>query len=869
MSVTEVICLTTAVVFTALALVSFIRGIARIISTVNVGAPLPGRTRPVGRRLWLVFSKVISHHDFRGRRTVRVAHWLVMVSFPLLFLTLISGYGQLLNPRFALPLIGHFLPWEWLVEAISWLSFAAILVLIGVRTRAGRGHAEEAADTTGRSRLHRFLGSSWAQARFVEGVILVVVCCVLLLRGLEYAVADDSWWHYPTTAWIGALALKHWSLAGVANAIPVVATIKIVVSMLWMTVVGLVVNMGVAWHRFIALVNIYARRELSGQKALGNLRPLYVGEKPLADADPTELVEARLGVGTTADLTWKTRLDLLSCTECGRCQELCPAWLSGKPLSPKLFNLALRDHAVASSAFVLGANVSPGQSEDEAVAAVKRYRSELLPHSADTLGALRAAQITGTDGVAISAGELVGNVISPETLWACTTCGACVEQCPADLEILDNVIDIRRHETLMKSAFPADLQVPLRNLERRANPFGIGGQKRLEWAAGLPFKVPVVGKEVTDASEVDYLFWVGCAGAFDDRAKKTTRAVAELLHAAAVKFAVLGSGESCTGDPARRAGNELLFQTLARGAIDRLQAAKAQKIVVTCAHCFNTIRNEYPDLGGNFTVIHHSELLAELVETGRLRPVDSEDDQAVTYHDPCYLGRHNGVYQPPRELLTQMGIRQLEMGRNRDRALCCGAGGGHAFMQDNSTTRIADLRVREAGETGAKTVATACPFCSTMLSSAAGAQHLEIKDIALILRERVQVETTAPEAEAPAESTVTAADEAKDATAAAPPAADEVETTQDTAEDWAEDTDDWDAFFEDDATRTETADETVAASSGKTSPEKSRNTNAGKKPTDNTGKNTESPENLDNAQSTAQIDIDIDSEDDWDSFFAD
>ena len=298
----------------------------------------------------------------------------------------------------------------------------------------------------------------------------------------------------------------------------------------------------------------------------------------------------------------------------------------------------------------------------------------------------------------------------------------------------------------MEGAFPRELGRAFRGMESKANPYNQPARKRMDWAKKLDFDIPVVGEDIEDASEVDYLFWVGCAGAYDDTAKKTSAAVAELLHTAGVSFAVLGSGESCTGDPARRAGNEALFQMLAAQAIDTLKEAKPQKIVVSCAHCFNTIAGEYPELGGTFDVVHHTQLLNRLVRDGLLTPVaptsaastgaDSTDEAGaqsagsapsvgaplkVTYHDACFLGRHNRVYEPPRELVGSLpNVELVEMPRNRDRAMCCGAGGAHAWFEETRGTRIADARIVEAASTGADVVATACPFCSQMLGSASG-----------------------------------------------------------------------------------------------------------------------------------------------------
>ena len=865
MSAVQIVCVVIVVIATTIGIAVFARACCTIGARMAVGrATAPERLRPVGRRLALTLGALVGHTAFKGRPFIKAAHWLVMVSFPLLFLTLVAGYGQVLGgPDFALPLIGHAAWWAWVVELIAWLSTFGIVGLTILRwrlTRAGRAAPPYAPDSDGgkRPRTSRFAGSTSAQAKFVEATIIGVVACVLALRMLEHAhlaASSDpaqralaSWTHFPLTAWTGPL-LAPASAGALANAILVVATIKVVLSMTWFVVVGLQPSMGVAWHRFLAILNVYARREVDGSKALGPLQPLMVGDEPLTEAtmdtleeameaaDSGEGPEVRLGVGRIEDFTWKGLLDFSTCTECGRCQDLCPAWNTGKPLSPKLFVMALRDHHAAAAPYLRAASalgVEPDDVTEEMVASrptsgglvgkalgmhdglARETNLGLEPgtaHTGDVLGALLAAKAAPTEtGVATRPAPLAGEVIPADVLWACTTCGACVDQCPVDIEHVDHVVDVRRQQVLMESAFPKELGGMFRKMESKGNPWGLPARKRMDWAKNLDFEVPVIGDDVESAADVDYLFWVGCAGAYEDRAKKTTRAVAELLHTAGVSFAVLGDAETCTGDPARRAGNEILYQMLAAQNVETLGEVGAQRIVVTCAHCFNTISREYPQIGGRYEVVHYTQLLNRLVREGRLRPAPpqaaggstapdtssasvppsasaalatpapatgqdggsptedaptsstkaaepqaeapatpSGEEEAgkaaggpviptVTYHDACYLGRHNQVYSPPRELLEATGATTVEMPRSRERGFCCGGGGARAFMEETIGTRIAVERSREAIGTGAQVIATACPFCTTMLSDGVASEGADVRvtDVATLMLEAVR-----------------------------------------------------------------------------------------------------------------------------------
>ena len=514
--------------------------------------------------------------------------------------------------------------------------------------------------------------------------------------------------------------------------------LKIIISFAWMITISLQPTMGVAWHRFLAFFNIFFRRHAEGRTALGGLAPMMQNGQPINFEDLEDMDEDTvLGVGQVEDFSWKGLLDFSTCTECGRCQSQCPAWNTEKPLSPKLLITAMRDHAYAKAPYVQAAEGD---------------REALLEGNAALKLEVERPLVGDTGDDWFYNPDSGAAVIDSEVLWNCTSCGACVQQCPVDIEHVDHIIDMRRYAVLVESNFPSELNGLFKGLENKGNPWNMSPKARMDWAKDLPFDVKVVGEDVESLDEVDWLFWVGCAGAYEDRAKKTTRAVAELLDMAGVSFAVLGNGETCTGDPARRAGNEFVFQGLATQNAETFKETKVKKVVSTCAHCFNTLKNEYAAFGVELEVVHHTQLLNRLVREKKLVPVASNgtsDKRSVTYHDPCYIGRHNGVYAPPRELLAVIPDATLtEMPRNSERSFCCGAGGARMWMEENTGERINLNRTKEAVATGADQIAVGCPFCRVMLSDGLTAQQaageareeVEVLDIAQMLLASVKGE---------------------------------------------------------------------------------------------------------------------------------
>ncbi|MDZ5661062.1 (Fe-S)-binding protein [Nocardioides sp. S-58] len=729
-----------AMTFAAMAIL--VPATRRMLGVIRAGQPAPGRTgNPVGRSTTML-KETFLHTRMLQRPWIGVMHWFVYAAFLFLSTAVGAAYFQLFEPSFAWPLIGHWYPYEWFSELIGLLSTVGIVFLILVRQRhhprsEGRGS--------------RFFGSNFWQAYFVEALALLEGAAILFVRAAEWKLDEDAGRsHYPISSWIGDAFYPN-SVGALENTIYAIAAFKIVLAMIWLMVIARNLTMGIAWHRFTAWPNIWFKREDDGSTAIGAMKPLTSEGKPVTLDDIDDLdEESVLGAGKLEDFSWKGILDFTTCTECGRCQSQCPAWNTEKPLSPKLLITALRDHAYAK------ADGDPAHTERQLVG---------VGSKGETAGA-------GTDVI-----DYFYNphdapfVIDEDVLWNCTSCGACVQQCPVDIEHVDHIMDMRRYQLLVESNFPAELNQLFKGLENKGNPWNMSATARMDWAKGLEFDVPVVGEDLESLESVDWLFWVGCAGAYEDRAKKTTRAVAELLDIAGISFGVLGNGETCTGDPARRAGNEFVFQGLAQQNVETFKEYKVKKVVSTCAHCFNTLKNEYKDFGIELEVVHHTQLLNRLVREGKLTPVKDGAGAAkrsITYHDPCYVGRHNQVYSPPRELLQVLpGAEYVEMERSAERSFCCGAGGARMWMEENLGERINVNRTREAVGTGADQIAVGCPFCRVMLSDGLTAQQaageareeVEVLDVAQMLLASVKGESATKAA--PASSPAAAAPAAK------------------------------------------------------------------------------------------------------------
>ena len=713
-----------------------------IYTLIRSGQPDNARADGLGQRVRAQVVEVFGQTKLLKWSVPGLAHLFTFYAFVILITVYLEAYGALFVPDFAIPLIGTWPVLGFLQDTIAVLAMISLGVFAVIRVR----NAPER-----KARASRFYGSHTGGAWLILFMIFNVLWTMFLFRG---AASAPGYLPYESGAWASI------GIGTLFEGLPE-PTLEIVES------VGLLLHIGVMLaftviiayskhlHIFTAPINVSAKRF---PKALGPLQVMESNGKPIDFEDPGE--DDVFGRGRIEDFTWKGMLDFATCTECGRCQSQCPAWNTGKPLSPKLLIMDLRDHMLAKAPYMIGGRTVPdgGTVPEEGGMDFSAGFKDDSYHGVPESGFERVRGSGPEQALRPLVGTAEqGGVIDPDVLWSCTSCGACVEQCPVDIEHVDHIMDMRRHQVLIESEFPSELGGLFKNLENKGNPWGANPRERLDWTKKLGFTVNVFDGEL--APETEYLFWIGCAGAFDDGAKKTVQATAELLHRAGVEYTVLGPEETCTGDPARRSGNEFLFQMLAQQNVEVLNGVfegrepGTRKIVTTCPHCLNTLGREYPQLDGHYEVVHHTQLLNKLVREGKLVPVAAPAEAGVngsgpapvTYHDPCYLGRHNEVYEEPRALVGAVATL-TEMPRHADRSMCCGAGGAQMWMEERIGQRVNVNRTEEAlatlsgavtpsesalnaagangsgpvaGSDGAAaggTIAVGCPFCKTMLS---------------------------------------------------------------------------------------------------------------------------------------------------------
>lgn len=677
---------------------------------------------------YLRLGKPENRFDNIGRRIVRdirvafgqqkilqwsfagVMHAMIYWGFLVLFTTIIEAFGSVYQTGFAIPLIGRWGP----------LGAMQDTFVLAVLTGVGMAFYIRKVQKPG-----RFRGSHLKEADHILLSITAIMLTILGLRATEIALG-----HFPYP--------REWTYASNLVATFVFDPMNQAAKDAWNTVMlwwhsliilGFLVYLGYSKHLHIITSTLNVFFSSTASRPRGALKKLDIDMETMSEEDV-------LGAGKLTDLTWKQLLDTYTCTECGRCQSACPAWNTGKPLSPKLLIMDLRDHL-----FEQGPGLLREKRDREGPPLPKwtpeklrKFINEGPPAKARTKFLKVRDTFLGTPEADNK--SLNPDVIEDEVIWACTTCGACVYNCPVDIEHIDHIIDMRRNLVMMESRFPKEMQTALTNLENSGNPWGQSQSARLDWTEGLD--IPVLGDNGAEKYEVVY--WVGCAGAFEDRNKKVVRSFAKLMQEAGVSFAILGSNEQCNGDPARRLGHEYLFQMMAQANIETLDGFGVKRIVTACPHCFNTLANEYPQFNGHYQVRHHSEFLAELVSNGRLQ-VQKDYTPTVAYHDPCYTARHNDIIAAPRKILSEAGATTTELHRHGRHTFCCGAGGGRMWMEERTGKKVNIDRTDEALAVGVDVIGVGCPFCHIMLDDGVKERQADdrtsVRDLAQILEEVV------------------------------------------------------------------------------------------------------------------------------------
>jgi len=635
----------------------------RLYRMLRLG-PNENRFDHIPERIRSVLSYVGLHTRMFRNLYSGILHFFIFWGFVVLLTAIIQAFGEGVVPGFSLAPIG----------GTTWIAFLqdlfGILVLVGVLMALVNRLV---------IRPRQFHESNETDALIILGLIATIMIGMLGQNAARIAEGGD-----PSASWrplSSALARLFegfgWERSAAIPAHEVFYWIHILAVLAFLVYIPSSKHL----HIIVAIPNVFFRK--LGPKAGAMLAPI--------DLEHAE----HYGVSQVTQWSWKNLLDLYSCTECGRCQEQCPAFLTGKPLNPKMIIVDARENLYKTI------RDAPAEQRRDA------------PQSQ----------------------KLIGDAIKEDELWACVACGACQQECPVLIEHVPKIVDMRRSLVLEESRFPKEAQGALRSIETQGNPYGLPRAQRTDWTKGLGVKT------VEEKPDAEYLYFVGCAASYDEASRAVARSLVKLLQKAGVDFAILGPRETCNGDPARRIGNEYLYQTQAQQNIEAMAAARVKKVIASCPHCFNTIKNEFPQFGGTYEVIHHTQLLARLIKDGRLKPNKAVDGK-FTYHDSCYLGRWNDIYDPPREVIEAIpGAKLVEIERHHKRGFCCGAGGGRMWMEEKIGKRINHERVEQTLRTEAPRVATACPFCLTMFRdgiAAKGAEaRLQVKDLAQYLAESI------------------------------------------------------------------------------------------------------------------------------------
>ena len=651
-----------------------------LVGFLGLGRPDDRIPRHWGRKIKDQLVVVFGQRKLLQWSVPGVMHFFIFWGFVVLFTTIVEAFGAIYQEGFHLPLIGTWGPLGALQD------FFVVAVLLGI----GMAFAIRKIQRPG-----RFRGSHLKEADYILFAIAGIMLTILFTRAAEISLG-----HFPyDTSWTPVSNAFAQLFDGMAlDTREAIDT----VFLWWHSLIILAFLVYITYSKHLHIITSGFNVLFTSERPKGALKPMHLDIEQMSEDDT-------FGAATVGDLTWKQLLDTFTCTECGRCQSQCPAWNTGKPLSPKLLIMDLRDQLFERGPQLLEAK----RDGDEAFQAALAELPALNPE-----------------------------VVEDEVIWDCTTCGACVQACPVNIEHIDTIVDMRRNLVMGESRFPREMQSALQSLETTGNPWGQPPQARLDWMKGTSRQEPLEIPHISEAPDAEVLFWVGCAGAFDDRNKKVVYDFARLMQIAGVKFAVLGPDESCTGDPARRMGAEYIYQMLAEQNIEQLKEHGPKKIVTICPHCFNTIFNEYPQFGGVFDVIHHTEYLAELVKEGRLKPT-APMEKTVTYHDPCYNARHNDVWQGAREVIEAIpGTEYEELHRHKHSTFCCGAGGGRMWMEERMGKKVNIERTDEALASASDTLAVGCPFCNIMLSDGITERHADsqmaVRDIAQILLESIE-----------------------------------------------------------------------------------------------------------------------------------